>query len=191
MKKLLRIVFALLLPFNAFSQSQDSIQAMADAATKMFTWEVQKVEKGSLMFLDVAYQRENVDSQEYLTLTVAKNKSLQRPDFISIILPSNIVQSNGIFIAFANSNNSKNGKSIMALEKANPLRVSFEKCGSETCTARIVDCYLIDEKSNGKIDLLQKFMDFDHVLFLFIYPDGTHKSVAVPLSTFKKQYKDL
>ena len=55
------------------------------------------------MFLDVPYTREGQDSAEYLTLTVAKNKSAERPEWISVIIPSNIVQANGIFIAFANT----------------------------------------------------------------------------------------
>jgi len=179
----------LLLADNSYSQSADSLKAAADAAVKVFTWDIQKAERGTLMFLDVPYQRDNFDSTEYLTLTVAKDKTKQRPEFISIIIPSNVVQSNGIFIKFAKSV-TKDGERTMELEKGNPVRIQFEKCNAETCTARIINGYA--SQDNGeKEDIFQKLLDFDHVLFLFVYSDGSYKSVAVPLFSFKQQYKAL
>jgi hypothetical protein len=174
---------------NSFSQSTDSLKSAADAAIKAFTWDIEKLEKGTLMFLDVAYKRDNSDSVEYLTLTVAKDKSKQRPEFISIIIPNNIVRSNGIFIKFANSV-TRNGERTMEMEKGNPVRVSFESCNDETCTARVVNGYASHDNGD-KEDIFQKFLTSDHVLFLFIYPDGGHKSVSVPLFSFKEQYKKL
>jgi len=78
----------------------------------------------------------------------------------------------------------------MELEKSDPTRVNFERCNNETCTARIINGYVTGEDGK-KQDVFQKFLNFNHVLFLFIYPDGTHKSVAVPLFSFKEQYKNL
>jgi hypothetical protein len=189
MKNLFVTIFTLLLVYNSYSQSADSIKAEADAAVKAFTWDIEKADKGTLMSLDVAYQRDNVDSLEYLRLTVAKDKTRQRPDFISVIIPNNIVQSNGIFVTFAKTV-TEDGQRTMELIKEKPVRINFERCNDETCTARIINGYASDD--NGKQqDIFQKFLDFDHVLFLFIYPDGTHKSVAVPLFSFKEQYKNL
>jgi hypothetical protein len=190
MKKSLTIIFILLTIGGVFSQNQENIKALADSAVKMFTWDIQKADKGSLMFLDVPYTRENHDSAEYLTITVAKDKSKLRPDFISIIIPNNIVKSNGIFIKFANSVKTKDGERKMEMEKGSPVRINFEKCDDD-CTARIIEGYAFHDKTNEKEDVFQKFLDFDHVLFLFIYPDGSHKSVAVPLFSFKQQYKTL
>ncbi|NVO09791.1 MAG: hypothetical protein HXX16_07515 [Bacteroidales bacterium] len=181
MKRIFVIILTLLLVDSAFSQNQDSIKAMANAAVKMFTWDIQKAERGTLMFLDVPYQRTGKDSIEYLTMTVAKDKSKQRPEFISIIIPSNICKSNGIFIKFGNKE----------LEKGNPVRVQFEKCNNETCTARIIGGYVTDEETKEKVDVFQKFLDFQHVYFLFTYMDGSHKSVAIPLFSFQNQYKSL
>lgn len=189
MKNLLTTILVIILGFNAYSQNADKIKAEAEAAEKVFTWDIAKDEKGTLMFLDVPYQREHVDSLEYLTLTVAKDKTKQRPDFISVTIPNNIVQSNGIFIKFAKSVN-RNGQQTMELTKDKPVRVAFERCNDETCTARIIDGY-VSEDDGTQEDIFQKFLDFDHVLFLFIYPDKTHKSVAVPLFSFKEQYKKL
>lgn len=189
MKKLFVIVSSLLLTSSVFSQTQDSIKKMADAAVKSFTWDIEKAEKGTLMFLDVSYVRDNSDSTEYLTLTVAKGKAKDRPDFISVIIPNNVVQSNGIFVKFANTV-SKNGERSMELDKGTPVRVNFEKCSDETCTARMIDGYALHDNGDQE-DIFKKFLHFDHVLFLFIYPDGSHKSVAVPLFSFKQQYQTL
>jgi hypothetical protein len=181
MKKIFIIFLTVILAEYSFSQSLDSIKIMANEAIKMFTWDIQKLDKGAMMFLDIPYQRDNQDSIEYLSLTVAKDKSKNRPDFISVIIPSNIVKSNGIFIKFANDK----------MEKANPVRVNFENCDNETCTARLIGGYFTDEKTKEQIDIFQKFLDFKHVYFLFIYPDGSHKSVAVPLFSFKEQFTKL
>lgn len=189
MKFLLASILALLLSFNSYSQNADSIKSFADAAVNAVKWDIQKAEKGTLMFLDVPYQRDNYDSVEYLTLTVAKNKSVTRPAFISVIIPSNVNQANGIFVKFSKTVK-KDGEWAMEMGKGNPVRVNFERCNDETCTARIIDGY-VSEDNGEQRDIFQKFLNFDHVLFLFIYPDGTHKSVAVPLFSFKEQYKTL
>src|SRR5258705_3348698 len=145
MKAFLTIVFILLLLNNSYSQNTDSLNAAADAVIKIFTWDIEKTDRGTLMFLDAPYQRDNSDSTEYLTLTVAKDKAKERPEFISIIIPNNIVRSNGIFIKFANTV-TKDGKRTMELEKGNPTRIQFEKCDDETCTARIINGYAIHDK---------------------------------------------
>ena len=188
MKLILAAVLTLSFAYNSYSQKPID-KKVVEEAVKAFTWDIQKAERGTLMFLDVPYQRDNSDSTEYLSLTVAKDKTKQRPDFISVIVPNNVVQSNGIFITFAKTV-TKNGNQAMELQKAEPVRLNFENCDDETCTARVIDGYATHD--NGvKEDIFQKFQTFDHVLFLFIYPDGSHKSVAVPLFSFKQQYKKL
>lgn len=176
---------------HSFSQSADSLKLLADAAVKAFTWDLKKIDKGTLMFLDVPFNREGQDSAEYLMLTVAKNKSTERPEWISVIVPNNIVQANGIFIAFANTVKTPDGQSKMELEKKSTRRIALEGCKGATCTARVLEGYLSDEKTGEPIDIFQNFLDYDQVLFLFTYSDGTHKSVAVPLFTFRQQYKSL
>lgn len=176
---------------NAISQNQDNSKANAETAAKMFSWEIQKADTAALMSLNVVYQGENSDTQEYLTLTVAKDGSESRPRFISVKVPDNIVRSNGVFIAFAKNVIAEGGNRKMELQKGNVFRAKFDNCSEESCTAVLKEGYLPDEKSNEKIDIFQKFLDFDHVLFMLIYADGTHKSIAVPLFTFKQQYKTL
>ena len=168
---------------------EDSVKAAADIAIKAYAWDIQKEDKGTLMFLDVPYQQEHSDSIEYLSLTVAKDKSKPRPDFISIILPNNVVHENGIFVKFSKTVK-KNGQWDMQMEKGDPVRIPFEDCNDKDCTARIINGYAAHDNGE-KEDIFQKFLDFDHVLFLFVYPDGSHKSLSVPLFSFKEQYRKL
>jgi hypothetical protein len=49
----------------------------------------------------------------------------------------------------------------------------------------------VDPNTDEKIDIYQRFMEFDHVYFMLVYPDGSHKSIAVPLNSFKEQYKAI
>ncbi len=178
---------------SKYANNPDSVKAWADAAAKSFKWDIQNVSKGTLMFLDVPYKREGQDSAEYLTLTVAKNKLNKRAAFISVIIPNNVVQVNGISITFSKTARDGSGNWQIKMEQAEPVKLQFEGCNQEqqTCTARIIGGFVTDERTGEKIDIFQKFMDFDHVYFNFIYPDGSKKSVGVPLFTFKEQYQTL
>ena len=191
MKKIYCTIFMIfIIGINLFSQNKEII-ALSNEAVKSFTWDIQKTEKGTLMFLDVPYKQDNKNELEYLSLTIAKVKYKNRPDFISVIIPNNIVQSNGIFIKFAKSVKFKNEKRNVELGKENPIRINFEKCGKADCTARIVDGYVIDKINGKKVDIYQNFFEYDFVIFLFVYSNGSNKSVSVPLFSFKNQYKTL
>ncbi|QTE36551.1 hypothetical protein J3L18_26035 [Mucilaginibacter gossypii] len=165
------------------------IQDAANLAIKKFTWDIQTEAKGSIMFLDVPYDHDG--ATEYLTMTIAKNKSVARPVFISVIIPSNINQTNGVFIAFAKTIKNSTGEFEVQIEKGLTARLKFEKCDDNDCTTRMVDCYVIDNESHKRVDVLNGFLKYDHVMFLFLYKDGSHKSVSVPLFSFKTQFKAL
>jgi len=191
MKRILILLVILLITDRAFTQKQDSITAIADSSAKILTWEIQKFENRTLMLLDVPYQRDNYNSTEYISLTVAKDSSEMRPLFISIIIPNDVIQSNGIFIKFANTIKTKEGETKIEPEKSNPEIIPIESCDEVTCTTKIIAGYLTNEKTRSKIDIFQKFIDFDNAVFLLEYPDGSHKSVVIPLLTFKEKYKTL
>ncbi|QEM12289.1 hypothetical protein [Mucilaginibacter rubeus] len=166
-----------------------SLQDIANLVQKKLTWDVQTEAKGSIMFLDVPFDYDG--AAEYLTMTVAKNKSVARPAFISVIIPSDINQANGIFITFARTVKNSAGEFNIQIEKGLTARLKFEKCDDSDCTARMVNGYANDKEGNSQIDVLKNFLNYDHVVFLFLYKNGTHKSVIVPLSSFKQQYKKL
>lgn len=162
-----------------------------DVIVKSFDWDIQQGQRGTIMFLDIPYYRDNQESEEYLTLTVAKDYSKNRPEFISVIVPNNVVPDNGIFLTFGNTIKDNNGHRQIALEDKGPYRIDFENCNDQTCTARIIGGYIKDNDTITQVDIFQKFLDFDHVYFLFVYPDVSHKSVSVPLFSFKQQYSTL
>jgi hypothetical protein len=167
-----------------------NIKAMADSAVKAFTWQVQKFPKGEMMFLDVPFIHTGKKT-EYLTLTIAKNKKADRPAFISVIVPSNIQKSSGLFIGFAKDAKDASNKRKLEIIKGLTCHLDFEKCDSAICTARITGGYLMDTETKKKVDEFQNFLTYDHVMFLVLYPDGSHKSIAVPLALFRKQYQGL
>ncbi len=177
----------------AYLNNPDSVKAIADRADQSFKWDIQNMEKGTMMFLDVPYKREGQDSMEYLTLAVAKDKVNKRPAFISIIVPNNVTQALGVSIKFSKTRRDGSGNWQIDMEKNEPLRVPFASCSQEkqTCTARIIGGFAVDERTEEKIDIFQKFMEFDHVYFNVIYPDGSKKSIGVPLYNFKQQYQAL
>ncbi|TFF35199.1 hypothetical protein [Mucilaginibacter psychrotolerans] len=186
--KIITTAFLLITLFTnqCYSQSTPKrLQKVVDAAVKTFTWDIETEEKGSMMFLDVPYDGNG--KTEFLTLTVAKDTAADRPAFISVIVPNSLNQKNGIFIAFAQ--NSAGGG--MAIVKASTTRLNFEACNNEDCTARMVKAYAHSDERNQDVDILANMLQYDHVMFLMVYPDGSHKSVAVPLFSFKEQYKKL
>jgi hypothetical protein len=64
----------------------------------VFVWDVEDLPKGRMMYLDVPY---TVDGKtEYLSLTVAKETSNERPSFISVIVPNDLSDSKIMEIVF-------------------------------------------------------------------------------------------
>jgi hypothetical protein len=181
----------LLLLVSTLAWAADKADDAKDAVTKMFTWRVEQTTHGPIMFLDVPYKRDKQKKLQFITLSVAKETNNPRPSFVSIILPNDVVRANGVFLNFANTVKSADGSNMMQLEKEDMVRAKFDNCDKDDCEARVVDGYATNEETNQTIDVFQKMMDTDHILFLFSYSDGTHKSVALPLATFKKQYKEL
>ncbi len=178
----------------SFAQVSDSTNSMANQAIRSFTWDIQQVARGSLMFLDVPFKRENLDSAEYLTLAVAKDKQQSRPQFISIMVPNDVVQKNGIHISFAKTiRTQKDPGWAVEPDQSSPASIPFDHCDNEkqSCTARIMGGYWVNDSSGKKVDIFQKLLDFDQVYFQVSYPDGSQKSIAVPLFSFKQQYQSL
>lgn len=154
-----------------------------------YHWDVHKSAKGEIMFLDIPYEDNN--QTEYITLSVAKNKSVRRPAFISVILPSNINFRKGLLIAFAKSAKTANGGFNIQLIDTTAATVKFGEKNVTTYTARMVGGYLIDLETGKQFDEYERLLHYDHMMFLFFLSNGSHKSVSVPLYTFKQQYIPL
>lgn len=163
-----------------------------DCASSQSTWDTQQVKNGTMMFLDVPFLRKDTSKVEYVTLSVAKREDKEQPAFMSIIVPNNVDKVNGVFIEFAKTVKTNEDPSGWKLKLENdPIRIPFYTCQKDGCYARVTDGYVTDEESKQQVNIYNKFMNYDNILVLFIYPDGSHKSVAIPLCTFKQQYKKL
>lgn len=191
MKKIIAIIFAVTLVNIAFAQKKYTSEEAAEEVKKVFTWDIERAQHGSLMFLDIPFRKDTASKIDYIALSVAKANLKDRPDFISIVTPNNIVQTNGVFVHFATTTKDASGKESMELTKGNPARVEFQMCDGNSCTARVIGGLVTDAKTKQETDIFQKMLDFDHMIFLFVYPDGVYKSVSMPLASFKKQYAEI
>ena len=184
-----RSAFCILLVFIIFScnrnstRSEDDWSALLDS---IYFWDVKPELTGALMFLDVAYQTCDSCVTDFLTMSIAKHKSRERPDWIAAIFPDNIIQEEGVFLFFRNSNAENN----QSTEEESSIRVNLSEHKKDTYIVRLKDGYALDE-NNQKVDILKKFQESDMVYFMIFLPDGGHKTIALPLKTFKKQYKEL
>jgi len=174
MKNYFTVLVILLISGSAYSQQK------ADS----FTWDTQKFDKTTLMFLDVPYNKSKRDSTDYLTITVATNKLKPQPDFISIVVPDNIAEAEGMIITFSNKKVSQDNDNSIS------FKVNFQNRENGDCTAKIIDGYITNDQGE-KTDVFKKFLEFSYAHFSFAYADGTRKSVAVPLTSFQDQYKKL
>jgi hypothetical protein len=119
-------------------------------------------------------------------MSIAKHKSRIRPDWIAVILPDNIIKEEGVFLFFRNSNEENN----QSTEEEITIRVDLSEHRKDTFIVRLKDGYALDE-NNQKVDILKRFQESDMVYFMIFLPDGGHKTIALPLKNFKKQYREL
>ena len=190
--KIFHPIFCFLLVFISLSCHHKPIQHEPDWLAKLdslYVWDIKPEINGAMMFLDVAYQTADSCVTDFLTMSIAKHKSRTRPDWIAVILPDNILQEQGVFLFFKDSKDST--KSIKTShEKALSIRVNLSEHTNDTFVVRLKDGFALDE-NNQKVDIFKKFQESDVVYFMIFYPNGEHKTIALPLKYFKKQYKEL
>lgn len=186
MKKLTLLIFLLLLFHMSYSQNADNRDG---AVMKPLTWNFKKAPEGTTMYMLIPYSRDNAESVENLLVGVAKRKSKLRPDMITVVCPSNVAHANGILIRFAKTSIT-NGKQSTVVANQKPLRLTFDHCNDETCTLQIINSYAADQDGKQE-DIFQKFLDFDQIIFVLSYQDGTTKAIVVPLFSFQDEYKNL
>ena len=191
MKNFLLLFLLLVSCCPVFSQTKGNTMNVADSAGKRYLWDTQKVAQGTMMYLAVPFKMTGDDSTYNLTITVAKDRAHKRPAYIAIIIPNHIQSGEGIRIQFSKTYKDENGKPYNQMERNDPQRIPFERCNDDICTVRISGGYIMDTQTDEKTDIFEKFMQFDHVYFTWAYPDGSHKSVTLPLDSFQEQYKAI
>jgi hypothetical protein len=182
-------VFCILFVFFSLSCNRKPIQYEPDWLAKLdslYVWDIKPEINGTMMFLDVAYQTIDSCVTDYLTMSLAKHKCRKRPDWIAVILPDNILQDQGVFLFFSESNKANNQPG----KKESSIHVNLSEHNHDTYVVRLKDGFVLDE-NNQKVDILKKLLESDMVYFMVFYLDGEHKTIALPLKYFKKQYKEL
>jgi hypothetical protein len=158
------------------SEPNEIKNAPKDSMDYFFVWDVEDLPKGRMMYLDVPY---TVDGKtEYLSLTVAKETSNERPSFISVIVPNDLSDSKIMEIVFTYKNDSL----------TQTVYPKFENCQEDYCTFRMLNAYAVD-KANNQVDVIRNFLRYDVVYFNFERKNGLKSSVSVPLYSFREQYK--
>lgn len=184
------MLFTISPPLITFQQEKNLLNLNSEFPNSIFKWDVESVEKGVMMFLDVPFRKNSNDSIEYLTIAVAISKNNKKPDFISFIVPANVKKGNGIFLKF--SKQDKTGNELFQLETRS-VRVHFtlNNTTDYTFTARIFDGSVVNGTRREIEDIFVKFLQLDFLFILLTYPNETHKTIMIPLYTFQKQYRTL
>ncbi|OCX54081.1 hypothetical protein BEL04_07365 [Mucilaginibacter sp. PPCGB 2223] len=148
-----------------------------DTSVNVFKWDIDKKDKGTLMFLDVQF---SLRSKQYVTLTVAKTKTVKRPAFISFILPGVIAPQKGLKVSFTDD--------LKDPTRTVSANMQFTESSGDTYTARAVDGY---GNPGNKFDVFKDFTKYRYLILLFYGKGDKQKAVVVPLADFQTQYARL
>lgn len=150
----------------------DSIEALAGK------WDIQCSERGCLMFTDVL-----VGDPDLMDRTTRK------PAYFAFHVPSNADRTQGVMITFSNA--LPDGVTWkMELDSEGASRLPFESCEQDSCLARVKNEIAADGKDSHKTDLLDNFLNSNHILFLYTR-DGQPYRTIKPLFPFQAAFKQL
>ena len=165
----------------------DSIEALAGK------WDIQCSERGCLMFTDVLVgdpdHPADLKNPEYITIAVAMDRTTRKPAYFAFHVPSNADRTQGVMITFSNA--LPDGVTWkMELDSEGASRLPFESCEQDSCVARVKNGIAADGKDSHKTDLLDKFLNSNHILFLYTR-DGQPYRTIKPLFPFQAAFKQL
>jgi len=150
----------------------DSIEVLARK------WDIQCSERGCLMFTDVL-----VGDPDLMDRTTRK------PAYFAFHVPSNADRTQGVMITFSKA--LPDGVTWkMELDSDGASRLPFESCEQDSCVARLKNGIAADGKDSHKTDLLDKFLNSNHILFLYTR-DGQPYRTIKPLFPFQAAFKQL
>ena len=123
-----------------------------------------------------------------MTIAVAIDRGTKRPSHFAFHVPPNADRRQGLFVTFSGTVAVADGKWHVELDHEAPVRLEFESCGKESCVARVQGG--TPESDKLKADLVEKFFDRSHILFLYV-ANGQPLRTITPLSPFRDAYKRL
>ena len=163
----------------------------SELEAQMNAWDIMEYDKGAIMFLDVPYRRDNSENTEYITISVVKENSNERPKSIKFIIPGNIEKSKDVSLHFANYLISKDSKPQIEFSKGEAIMVSLKRFDDEDYYIEFPDGYYLMNDSNEYMDIFDMFLNWDRIFMLLHYPDESQKSIMISLTTFKNTYNSL
>lgn len=174
------------------------LQYPTHSLDSMYLWDIEVSNNGSQMFLDVPFQLCDTCKAEFLTLSVTKNKSEDRPAWISIILPCfedqpemELTHPKFVIFSFLKNTQTDSLEWNTDLLENDILGFYAGTCNDETFTYRMMNGYTTEMYGKNTVDVWRKFQEFDQVNFFINYSDGSEKLVKVPLHSYQKQYLAL
>lgn len=127
------------------------------------------------------------DVRDYIGINVALDRSTQKPAYISILIDPRAQRDQGVFITFSKTTQ-ENGKRKMHLDPEGPSRLPITDCRDDDCAARVPLGLVDDGPDRHKTDLLQRFLDSDSMLLLYMKNGKAYRTMVL-LSSFKKEYE--
>lgn len=161
---------------------------LSDSAIAAAKWDIQPSPRGNIMYLDVPYIRH--DSATVLTVTVSKDRTVERPAVVSIMIPAPVERSKDAFLAFATRTTHPDGSHGMVIDTNTRTHVTYQDCNSEFCTIQFKDAYSSGRIGVANADLYADLSKYDFLVLIYFDPMG-RENVVVPLSTFRSQYNTL
>lgn len=128
-------------------------------------------------------------SREYIGVNIALERTTQKPAYISCLVDPRAQRDQGVFITFAKTVQ-VNGKWESHLDPKGRVRIPISQCFDDYCAARIAQGLTEDGKDSHKMDLLQEFLESNHLLVLYTREGKAYQTMVI-LSSFKKEYQRL
>lgn len=136
------------------------------------------------------------------TTVVKVDKETMKPENFAFMIVGSIDEEQGFVAQFSKTYvDEKNPKCVGGQDASRPVECyskklldnevfngPFTKCDDKGCFARIPGQYIGDEKTPGRIDLLEQYENDDDVLVMWEDKSGETRSVALEVYGFKKAY---
>ena len=187
------ILFYVTVQVSAGAQSQSSASDWGDALVK---WGTTCSARGCILQTDVLRgvsgdpaPPDPRDPREYIGLNVALDRKTSKPAYFSFLVDPRVQRDQGVFITFAKTVG-VNGRRKLQLDPKGPIRIPIFECFEDYCAARVPLGITEEGKDSYKIDLLQSFLNSDHLLVLYVKGGKPYRTGLI-LSSFKKEYARL
>ncbi len=178
---------------KAVSPVQDG-RAVENRGYTGHKWDTNCSPRGCQMFIDVlrgdsGNPADPKDYREYITIVVAVDRRTLRPAYFSFHMPPNADRDQGVFVSFTRTvREGDHWKLDPDADKSR--RIPFVSCNMDSCIARIPGGLLEEGEEGYRIDLLDKFLNSNHVMFLYMKGGKPYRTM-LSLSTFQQEYKRM